>query len=129
METTGYITIGLLVFGMLVEIVPVKWSPLGYIGKKINKNLSDKIDSVSSKVSTLEEKVDMNDIDTIRNRIIANEALLRKGEIFTEKQWENLYQDVSKWNMYHDTHRELNGFLKVVIENINEHYHNQTLNK
>lgn len=129
METTGYITIGLLAFGMLVEIVPVKWSPLGYIGKKINKNLSDKIDSVSSKVGELEDKVDMNDIDTIRNRIIANEALLRKGEIFTEKQWENVYKDITKWNMYHNTHKELNGFLKVVIENIDEYYHKQTLNK
>ena len=129
METTGYITIGLLAFGMLVEIVPVKWSPLGYIGKKINKSLSDKIDSVSSKVGELEEKVDMNDIDTIRNRIIANEALLRKGEIFTEKQWENVYFDITKWQNYHETHKELNGFLKVVIENINEHYHNQTMKK
>lgn len=122
MEITGYITTAIIVLGMFIEIVPVKVSPLNWIGKHLNKSISDRLD-------ILEEKVDMNDIDTIRNRIIANEALLRKGEVFTEKQWENLYKDVSKWNMYHDTHRELNGFLKVVIENIDEHYHNQTMKK
>lgn len=129
MEVTGYVTLGLLVLGMFVEIVPIKWSPLGYIGRKINKNLSDKIDNISNKVDNLEEKVDNNDIDTIRNRIIASEALLRKGETFTEKQWENVYKDISKWNMYHERYTNLNGFLKAVIENIDEYFHKQTMNK
>ncbi len=122
MEITGYVTVGLLVLGMLVEITPIKLSPLNYIGKHLNKSTNDRLDR-------LEKKVDWNDIDTIRNRIIANEALLRKGEVFTEKQWENVYKDISKWISYHDTYKDLNGFLKVVIENIDTHYKNQTLKK
>ena len=122
MEITGYVTVGLLVLGMLVEITPIKLSPLNYIGKHLNKSTNDRLDR-------LEKKVDWNDIDTIRNRIIANEALLRKGEVFTEKQWENVYKDISKWINYHDTYKDLNGFLRVVIENIDTHYKNQTLKK
>ena len=122
MGITGYVTVGLLVLGMLVEITPIKLSPLNYIGKHLNKSTNDRLDR-------LEKKVDWNDIDTIRNRIIANEALLRKGEIFTEKQWENVYKDINKWINYHDTYKDLNGFLKVVIENIDTHYKNQTLKK
>lgn len=122
MEITGYVTVGLLVLGMLVEITPIKLSPLNYIGKHLNKSTNDRLDR-------LEKKVDWNDIDTIRNRIIANEALLRKGEVFTEKQWENLYCDISKWTAYHDSYKDLNGFLKVIIENVDEHYKNQTLKK
>lgn len=122
MGITGYVTVGLLVLGMLVEITPIKLSPLNYIGKHLNKSTNDRLDR-------LEKKVDWNDIDTIRNRIIANEALLRKGEVFTEKQWENVYKDINKWINYHDTYKDLNGFLKVVIENIDTHYKNQTLKK
>ena len=122
MEITGYVTVGLLVLGMLVEITPIKLSPLNYIGKHLNKSTNDRLDR-------LEKKVDWNDIDTIRNRIIANEALLRKGEVFTEQQWENVYKDINKWINYHDTYKDLNGFLKVVIENIDTHYKNQTLKK
>ena len=122
MEITGYVTVGLLVLGMLVEITPIKLSPLNYIGKHLNKSTNDRLDR-------LEKKVDWNDIDTIRNRIIANEALLRKGEVFTEQQWENVYKDINKWINYHDTYKDINGFLKVVIENIDTHYKNQTLKK
>lgn len=121
MEITGYITTAIIVLGMFVEIIPVKISPLAWLGKRLNKSTNDRLDK-------LEKKVEDNDIDTIRNRILASEALLRKGEIFTEKQWENLYQDITKWNNYHNTHQELNGFLKVVIENINVYYKSQTLN-
>ena len=121
MEITGYITTAIIVLGMFIEIVPVKISPLAWLGKRLNKSTNDRLDK-------LEKKVEDNDIDTIRNRILASEALLRKGEIFTEKQWENLYQDITKWSMYHETHKELNGFLKVVIENINVYYKSQTLN-
>ena len=40
MEITGYVTVGLLVLGMLVEITPIKLSPLNYIGKHLNKSIS-----------------------------------------------------------------------------------------
>lgn len=122
METTGYITIGLLVFGMLVEIVPVKWSPLGYIGKKINKNLSDKIDSVSSKVSTLETHVDKIEIDAIRNRILSYDALIRKGEHLKRYQYKSIFIDIDKWVKYHKKYPDLNGMIDVAIENIKEAY-------
>ena len=121
MEITGYITTAIIVLGMFVEIIPVKISPLAMLGKRLNKSTNDRLDK-------LEKKVEDNDIDTLRNRILASEALLRKGEVFTEKQWENLYKDITKWNMYHETHKELNGFLQVVIENINVYYKSQTLN-
>lgn len=126
METTGYITIGLLVFGMLVEIVPVKWSPLGYIGKKINKNLSDKIDSVSSKVSTLETHVDKIEIDAIRNRILSYDALIRKGEHLKQYQYKSIFSDIDLWKNYHNKYDDLNGMIDTAIENIKEAYKKET---
>lgn len=118
----SYIALGLVAFGMLVEIVPVKWSPLSWFGSRINKTMNDRLDN-------LERKVDEIDIETIRNRILNSEARLRKGETFSEKQWENLYCDITKWNDYHKTYENLNGFLKVTIENIDEYYKKQTINK
>ena len=122
MELTGYITAALLVLGMFVEIVPVKWSPLGYIGKKINKTLSDKIDSVSSKVSTLETHVDKIEIDAIRNRILSYDALIRKGEHLKQYQYKSIFSDIDLWKNYHNKYDDLNGMIDVAIENIKEAY-------
>lgn len=41
------IIVGLL---SLIEITPIKFSPLEYIGKKINKGLNDKMDNIDNKI-------------------------------------------------------------------------------
>ena len=95
---------------------------------QINLNNTMEINhkDLRNKIAEVRKKVDMNDIDTIRTRILDSEALLRKGEQFTKTQWESLYKDITKWNEYHKNYKDLNGFLKVAIENIDEMYKNAT---
>lgn len=47
------IIIGLL---SLVEIVPIKISPLEWLGKKMNKQLNDKVDNLESKIDSNHQK-------------------------------------------------------------------------
>lgn len=125
MEIAGYITLGLVLLGMIVEITPVKISPLAYIGKKLNKTLNDKIDTMNTKVDNLEAHVDMIEIDTIRNRILSYDALIRKGEHMKRYQYESIFKDIDKWVLFHKLYPELNGMIDVAIENIREAYKNE----
>lgn len=106
-----------VIFGIMtvIEITPVKINPISWLGKKFNKETIDKLNK-------LEQTVDMNDIDVVRSRILTNELLLRKGEHFSQHQYDCLFKDIDKWNMYHQKYPELNGIIKVAIENIYEHY-------
>lgn len=126
MEIAGYITLGLVLLGMIVEITPVKISPLAYIGRKLNKTLNDKIDTMNTKVDNLETHVDKIEIDTIRNRILSYDALIRKGEKLKRYQYESVFKDVNLWTNYHSKYVELNGMIDVAIENIREAYKNET---
>lgn len=92
--------------------------------KVLNNTMDINHKDLRNKISEVRKKVDMNDIDTIRTRILDSESLLRKGEQFTKTQWESLYKDIQKWNNYHKDYKDLNGFLKVAIENIDEMYKN-----
>ena len=92
--------------------------------KELNNTMEINHKDLRNKISEVRKKVDMNDIDTIRTRILDSESLLRKGEQFTKTQWESLYKDIQKWNNYHKDYKDLNGFLKVAIENIDEMYKN-----
>lgn len=114
----GYVTLALLILGMLVEITPVKINPISWLGKQFNKTINEKLDK-------LEKTVDYNDIDTVRNRIIANDKLLSAGENFTEDQWNSLYKDVRKWDKYHEKYNDLNGIIKLTIEHIDKCYKEQ----
>lgn len=114
----GYITIGIVVFCMLVEITPIKINPIACLGKMLNKHTNDKLDN-------LEKIVDNNDIDTVRSRILANDKLLAMGEIFKEDEWNSLYKDIEKWNKYHEKYPNLNGIIRLTIEHIEECYKKQ----
>lgn len=81
---------------------------------------------LDKKIDDLHRTVDENDIDAVRNRIIANESMLKAGEIFERHQWESLYKDIDKWNAYHQKYPELNGIIRVAIENIDEFYKKQS---
>lgn len=115
MEITGYITTAILILGMFVEIVPVKFSPLNWIGNRLHRDLNSKID-------TLETHVDQIEIDTIRNRILSYDALIRKGEHLKHYQYKACFVDIDKWVAFHKKYPELNGMIDVAIENIKEAY-------
>lgn len=113
-----YITIGILIISIFVEIAPIKLNPISSLGKLLNKSVNDKLEK-------LEHKVDDNDIDAVRSRILANEALIRKGEHLKRYQYISLFKDIDKWNAYHLIRPELNGLLKMAIQNIEEAYKNE----
>ena len=114
----SYVTLGVLIVGMFVEIAPVKISPLAWLGNRLHRDLN-------SKISNLETHVDKIEIDTIRNRILSYDALIRKGEHLKRYQYESVFKDIDKWSMYHKVYTDLNGMIDVAIENIKEAYKNE----
>jgi len=110
------------------------------IGKKILDNslqpFNDKIDKMDTlrkeqhketltKINDLEKIVDNNDIDVVRNRIVAFENLCRldiENNSIKKYQYDTAYKDIDKWAEYHKKYPHLNGEINIAIDNINEHY-------
>jgi len=110
------------------------------IGKGIlNQSLqpfNDKIDKMDklrieqhketmTKINDLEKIVDQNDIDALRNRIVAFDNLCRldvNNDSIKKYQYDTAYKDIDKWADYHKKYPSLNGEINIAIENINEHY-------
>ena len=77
------------------------------------------------KLAELTKIVDWNDIDAVRNRIVAFENLCRLDKKYTnikEYQYKTYFKDEDKWKMYHKKYPELNGEIDMAIENIRNHY-------
>lgn len=115
---SGYITVGIIVFCMLIEITPIKINPIAWLGKMLNKHTNDKLDN-------LEIKVDKIDIETLRNRIASTATLIKNGGKLTEDQFKVIFKDIDKWNSYHSKYPDLNGIVNVSIEIIKEAYKNK----
>ena len=86
-----------------------------------NKNHNE----TKAQVEELKRIVDFNDIDAVRNRIVAFENLCRldvNNDSIKLHQYKTYYKDEDKWAMYHKKYPELNGEINTAIESINEHY-------
>lgn len=72
----------LIILGVfsLIEITPIKFSPLEYIGKKINKSLNDKVDKI-------DKKIDINHQAECKILIADFVQDYLRGEEKTRSQW------------------------------------------
>lgn len=124
-EIFKYIIEILALFGVVIEVTPVKFSPIKWIGDRLNGQIKEELNAIKKDLYDLRVQVDRNDIRTIRSRICSFENLVRldKGANQLQKhQYTTIFKDIDKWNRYHDKYDDLNGELKLAIKTIEEAY-------
>lgn len=106
----------LAVFGVVVEITPIKISPLRWIGNRLNKNTNEKIDKLEKRMDTIEYKNAMKDLADVRNRIISYGLIIKNGESLDSNALRNIQHDLDMYDYYKETYKymEING-RKVII--------------
>ena len=117
----------LAILGISIEISPIKFSPFKWLGNKFNSDIKNDLNDLKKDLNSLKVQVDRNDIRTIRHRISSFENLVRLDKNKNQlklHQYATAFKDIDKWNRYHEQYPDLNGELKIAIENIEEGYKN-----
>lgn len=114
----------LLLFLTLVQITPIKvnpWSAVGKIirngmraiGKSMNKDVMDKLESVQKELKDLGEKhnklerrMDKDDADECRTRILRFADELRRDVKHSEEFFNQILDDISDYERYCAEHSE-----------------------
>lgn len=121
-------TIGgwIVAVSIFIEITPVKINPWGtliaWIGKRINKSLREeladttkvhlknydelvkKVDAISKKQESLEQKEAYREAMTSRYRIIRAADEIRNGEQLSDEHLEQLGEDIEIYDTFCDNH-------------------------
>ena len=115
-DNLGLIIQCLAIFGVVVEVTPIKISPLKWIGDRLNKNTNEKIDNLEKRMDTMEYKDAMKDLADVRNRIISYGLLIKQGQKLDSNALNNIQHDIDMYDYYKETYKymEING-RKVVI--------------
>lgn len=123
MNNYGIILTGII--ALLVEwiVKPFKKS-LKKIVIEANKPINDEQIRLRDDFQKLTDKVNRNNISTIRSRIVAFDSLVRTEEKIQQHHYKVIFADIDKWVEYHELYPELNGMIDVAIENIKESYKN-----
>lgn len=115
-DNLGLIIQCLALLGVVVEVTPIKISPLRWIGNRLNKNTNDKIEKLEQRLDDNDYKFAMKDLADIRNRIISYGLLIKNGQTLDSNALRNIQHDLDMYDYYKETYKymDING-RKVVI--------------
>lgn len=105
----------LILFFTLVQIAPIRinpWSAVARIvGKAMNKDMMDKLETVETDIKNLKEKhdemrcrMDKDDADDCRNRILRFADELRRGVEHSEEFFNQILDDITDYEQYCSEH-------------------------
>lgn len=111
----------------LVEITPIKINPLSWIakcvGRAINKELFDKVDSMDKKIINLEEKADERDATLCRTRFLRFGDEIMHGVPHSKEHYDQTLADIDTYETFCKNHPNyLNNVAKVTIRHIKNKY-------
>lgn len=134
MDNINHIIGILAALGVVIEVTPIKLSPLKWIGDRLNKNTNEKIDKLEQRMDTMEYKNAMKDLADVRNRIISYAILIKSGQMLDSNALTNIQHDLDMYDYYKETYKymEINGRKVVIngeIETAREIIKKEMLNK
>lgn len=101
----------LAVFGITFEVLPIKFSPLRWLGNRLNKSTNERIDEIQKQVDRMEYENDMRDLRNVKSRIHQYGQSIRKGEELTEEMIKSAFDDLDVYDFYKDKYKymDING--------------------
>lgn len=101
----------LAVFGITFEVLPIKFSPLRWLGNRLNKSTNERIDHIQEQVDRMEYENDMRDLRNVKSRIHQYGQSIRKGEELTEEMIKSAFDDLDVYDFYKDKYKymDING--------------------
>lgn len=101
----------LAILGVTIEIAPIKFSPLKWIGKKITASTNERIDKIQNQVNTIEYDNDMRDLRNTKNRLHMYGIEMQKGVILSPEAIKSAFDDLDVYDYYKEKYHymKING--------------------
>ncbi len=103
-QIIGRIAGVIAVLSIFIEITPVKINPISallrWVGKQINKELIDKVNTLETKVGALEK----SDVIDCRVRILTFADEIRRGVRHSEETFDQVLSDIDTYERYCTEH-------------------------
>lgn len=113
----------LAVLGVVVEVTPIKVSPLKWIGRRLNSELRKDIRNIEKRISDLEQKQVQKDIEAKRKLILDFANSLRQDKKHTVEEYENVIRTIDDYILLCEKYNIKNGYINIQAKYINDTYY------
>jgi hypothetical protein len=128
-ELIEYIKYGVWILfgsGFIFEFAPIKFSPISlmlrWIGRKLNKDVEDKINSIEKKVDTVQSDLQNHKVESWRRDILDFANSLMLGKRRTKEDFDNIISLHDKYEKYIEERKIENGQITLAFDYISKKY-------
>lgn len=114
MTTGGILSIVIIILS-LIEITPIKISPLKWIGKRVNAEAMERLTKV-------EAKLDEHIAQSYRNKILSAQNSLLNGQRLTQEEFNEIIEACQNYEQYCEENKLRNEKCKLAISYIYHSY-------
>lgn len=119
--TAGGIVAGLVIIFSLIEIAPIKVSPLQWVGKRLNKETLDRVEQI-------EKKLDNHIAQSLRTKILGFQDDILDNKTKTREQWKEVVNAITTYDRYCNDNHIDNGLCKQASQFLLTEYQNRLQN-
>lgn len=99
-----------VIISIFIEIAPIRINPLSHflrwLGKKINGDIIDRLDSLEGKVNNIESSSDERNAISCRVRILQFGDEVRRGMKHSQENFDQVLSDIDDYERYCNSHPE-----------------------
>lgn len=110
------------VLGVVIEITPIKFSPLRWIGNRLNRSLSEKIEKTDRKVDELYERLDRDKVENIRSELLDFSNSCMNHRRHTEREFDNIFKKEIEYEKLCEKYKIDNGYTEENMKYVHEIY-------
>lgn len=126
-DVTKTVVEWLAVLGVVIEVTPIKVSPLAWIGRRLNSDLKEDVKNLEKRISDMEQKQIQKDIEAKRKLILDFANSLRQDKKHTVEEYENVIRTIDDYILLCEKYKIKNGYITIQAKYINDTYY--TLSK
>lgn len=112
--------------GLVLEITPIKFNPISFvlnlIGKKLNKDVEDKIQKIDVKVDKVQLDLQTHKVESQRRDILNFADELMQNQKKTKENFVNIISLHDKYEKYINDNNIENGQVDLAFEYISAQY-------
>lgn len=113
----------LAIFGVVIEVTPIKISPLKWIGRRLNFELKEDVEKIEKRIDELEMKQIQKDIEAKRKLILDFANSLRQDKKHTVEEYENVIRTIDDYILLCEKYNIKNGYITIQAKYINDTYY------
>ena len=110
------VALAIVLLGGLIEVSPIKVNPIGWLGERFNKKISDEVKSLKSELED-------HKVDSWRNDILSFANSCMNHTKHTKEEFDQIIELHDKYEKYITENKIQNGRMTAAYEYIMQIYH------